>query len=117
MTTNLAVNIVRYVDDHQPGWVEVEFVDAQGQRHTFVDKVPGFTSLPLDAHSSYPQPGQVACEVFVTIPGCAGTPLGLHHNGPTVSCRVHRRNLRVYRPDIAALGLSEVCLRCSRLQL
>ena len=64
MRTNLAVKIVRYVDDHQPGWVEVEFVDAQGQHHTFVDKVPGFTSLPLDAHSSYPQPGQVACEVL-----------------------------------------------------
>jgi hypothetical protein len=64
MRTNLAVKIVRYVDDHQPGWVEVEFVDAQEHRHTFVDKVPGFTRLPLDAHSSYPQPGQVSCEVL-----------------------------------------------------
>jgi hypothetical protein len=75
MTTNLAVNIVRYVDDHQPGWVEVEFVDVRGQRHTFVDKVPGFTSLPLDAHSSYPQPGQIACEVLSRSHDTQGRPL------------------------------------------
>jgi hypothetical protein len=65
MTTNLAVNIVRYVDDHQPGWVESQFLDAKGRRHSFVDKVPSFASAgPLDANTAYPQSGYVACEVL-----------------------------------------------------
>ncbi len=64
MKMNLAVQIVRYVDDHQPGWVESQFVDAKGQCHTFRDKVPGFTAEHLGPESAYPQPGQVRCEAL-----------------------------------------------------
>ena len=60
----LTVEIVRYVDDHQPGWVESQFLDAQGKRHTFRDKVPGFTAIHLGPDSEYPQPGQVCCRVL-----------------------------------------------------
>lgn len=59
----LAIQIVRFVnDDPQPGVVACEFVDANGQKHTFIDKVPGFSSEVLDANSSYPQRGSVRCK-------------------------------------------------------
>ncbi len=58
----LGVQIVRFVSDEpQPGIVACEFVDAKGHRHTFIDKVPGFTAELLDAHSGYPQRGAVRC--------------------------------------------------------
>jgi len=63
-TQNLAVQIVRFVDDTQPGRVACEFKDAEGRRHTLVDKVPIFSSKLLDAASNYPQWGLVRCEVM-----------------------------------------------------
>jgi hypothetical protein len=63
----LAVEIVRFVDDHQPGWVECEFIDAEGHSHTLLDKVPAFgseTNEDLDAASKYPQPGVARCEIL-----------------------------------------------------
>jgi hypothetical protein len=38
----LALQIVRFVDDYQPGVVECEFIDANGRPHTFIGKVPNF---------------------------------------------------------------------------
>ena len=60
----LAVRIVRFVDDAQPGFVACEFEDADGRLHTLIDKVPIFTSLMLDATSVYPQIGVVRCETL-----------------------------------------------------
>ena len=60
----LAVQIVRFVDDTQPGVVACEFSDADGRRHTLIDKVPIFTTEHLDASSAYPQGGAVRCEVL-----------------------------------------------------
>lgn len=60
---SLAVEITRYVDDHFPGWVECVLLDADGTRHTFVDKVPVVTLANLQSDSDYPQPGSVRCEV------------------------------------------------------
>jgi hypothetical protein len=57
----LAVQIVRFVDDYQPGIVECEFNDADGRRHTLRDKAPIFTTELLDVHSKYPQPGTARC--------------------------------------------------------
>jgi len=61
----LAVQIVRFVDDTQPGIVAAEFVDAVGRRHTLIDKVPIFSEARLDAASAYPQPGAARCEVLL----------------------------------------------------
>ena len=58
------VQIVRFVDDHQPGWVECEFVDAEGHSHTIIEKVPVVTSEDLDAESRYPKAGTVRCEIL-----------------------------------------------------
>lgn len=59
-----AVQIVEFVDDHQPGRVVCRFVDAEGHEHRLIDKVPIFSSESLDARSEYPQPGAVRCEVL-----------------------------------------------------
>lgn len=61
---NLAVQIVRFVDDYQPGIVEVEFTDASGQLHRLIDKTPIFTTETLSADSRYPQPGTVRCRLL-----------------------------------------------------
>ena len=61
---DLKVQIVRFVDESQPGFVECEFVDAAGRRHTLFDKVPIFSTGYLDVDSAYPQPGIAACRVL-----------------------------------------------------
>lgn len=61
---NLSVEILRFVDDRQPGSVECEFMDAEGRKHRFVDKVPIFTANPLDRTSAYPHPGCIRCQVL-----------------------------------------------------
>ena len=53
------------MEDHQPGIVACEFVDAEGRRHILVGKVPIFsTEDSLDANSAYPRPGAVRCTVL-----------------------------------------------------
>jgi hypothetical protein len=61
---NLNVQIVRFVDPSQPGWVECEFVDAGGRTHVLKDKVPIFSVEDLDAGDSYPRPGSAPCEIL-----------------------------------------------------
>jgi len=60
----LAVQIVRFVDDHFPGWVECELIDAEGRCHTFVEKIPVVTEKDLGPDSEYPTPGTLRCEVL-----------------------------------------------------
>jgi len=60
----IRVSITRYVsDDPQPGIVECEFCDAHGRRWNFMEKTAIVSSEYLDAHTSYPQPGVIACEI------------------------------------------------------
>jgi len=58
---DVAVRIVRFVDDYQPGIVACELIDADGRSHTLIDKAPIFTDESLDASSEYPRPGVVRC--------------------------------------------------------
>ena len=60
----ISVQIIRFVDTHQPGWVECELVDAEGRRHIIVDKVPVVTTKDLRADSEYPTLGSVPCEIL-----------------------------------------------------
>jgi len=56
------VTILRYVsDDPQPGVVELE--DAHGRRWSFVEKTAIVSAAHLDANTSYPQQGIIACEI------------------------------------------------------
>ena len=68
MRANLTIEIVRFVDSHQPGWVETQFFDTKGRCHKIIDKVPMFvdSTAALDEDSVYPQPGVVVCEVLST---------------------------------------------------
>ena len=63
-TQVLSVQIVRFVDDSFPGWVECQFTDAAGRVHTLIEKYPMVTAQMLDADSQYPQTGVVECEVL-----------------------------------------------------
>jgi hypothetical protein len=61
---DLAVEIVRFVVDYQPGIVACEFVDASGRRHTLIEKAPVVSAEDLNADSEYPQPGLARCIVL-----------------------------------------------------
>jgi hypothetical protein len=62
--TGIRVSVTRYLgDEPQPGVVECEFTDAKGQRWTFVEKTTVVTDEDLDARSSYPRAGVIACEI------------------------------------------------------
>jgi hypothetical protein len=56
------VQIVRLVDDDFPGFIECQFIDAHGRLWSFIEKVPVVTEAYLDAGSTYPQTGVIACE-------------------------------------------------------
>jgi hypothetical protein len=60
---DLTVEIVRFVQEHQPPVVEAQFCDSIGRLHTFVDKSAIFTTdWGLEASSQYPQPGVIRCD-------------------------------------------------------
>jgi hypothetical protein len=59
----VTVQISRFVDDHQPGFVECILMDALGKSHLFVEKAPIVSTDDLWSTSNYPQPGAIACEV------------------------------------------------------
>ena len=60
----IAVQIVRFTDAAQPGWVECVLRDASNREWLLADKAPVFTTANLDSDSTYPQPGSVACEIL-----------------------------------------------------
>ena len=60
----IKVEITRFVDDSQPGFVECRFYDALDKEHLVIDKVPVVTLENLDAHSTYPRPGVIGCTVL-----------------------------------------------------
>jgi hypothetical protein len=61
---SLRVQIVRFVDEYQPGIVECQFRDALGEVHRMIDKLPIFTDANLWSDSDYPQPGLAECMVL-----------------------------------------------------
>lgn len=70
----LRCEAVRWVDDEPfPGVVEVQFVDAAGQRWSLFDKSPIFAQFAdLTRDSVYPVKVTVACEVQDDIEAKAG---------------------------------------------
>lgn len=63
MRHNVKVQIVRFTDADQPGFVECVFRDTSNREWVLWDKVPIFSKIDLDEHYSYPQPGVAACEI------------------------------------------------------
>jgi len=60
----LSVQIVRFVDEYQPGIVACDFLDAAGHCNTIIAKIPLVSMKDLDAGSTYPRPGGVGYEVI-----------------------------------------------------
>lgn len=59
----IPIAIIRYVDEHQPGFVECEFVDAMGMRHTFIEKAPVVAHCTINSQTTLPLPGSTVCRV------------------------------------------------------
>ncbi len=57
------VQVSKYVDDSQPGWVECTLIDVNDREWVFVEKVPVVTTKNLNKDSTYPDQGFIACEV------------------------------------------------------
>ena len=45
---------VRWADDHFPGWIEVDIVDAEDRTHRIVEKAPVLTRANITAASTFP---------------------------------------------------------------
>ena len=69
---SLLVQIDRFVDEHQPGFVECSLVDASGKKHTFIEKSPIVSTEHLFFASEYPKPGLIACQVEQEFLGATG---------------------------------------------
>ena len=67
--TCLRVEIVDFVDESFPGFVRCAFLDAHGNRHTFIEKIPVVTTQGLWTDSIYPQQGLVPCEKVEILEG------------------------------------------------
>jgi hypothetical protein len=63
LVANVTCEIVRWTADEFPGWVEVELLDADGIRWSFIDKAPIFSADPLTSATSYPVPGVIRCVI------------------------------------------------------
>jgi hypothetical protein len=60
----IRVAIVRCLDDVWPAFIECEFFDAHGECHRFHDKSVCATADMIDASTTYPYPGAIACQVI-----------------------------------------------------
>ena len=72
--SNVAVQITRFLDPHNPGVVECILADVDGHVHRFIDKVPIFTGEQLDAQSTYPCVGEIRCKVVAQWLDTGGRP-------------------------------------------
>lgn len=61
MKVTLQVQVERFVDDHQPGFVACVLIDADGRRHEFIEKGPVVSDANLWSDSLYPQAGFLGC--------------------------------------------------------
>ena len=59
---SISAEIIRWVDDYQPGIVECSFTDAHGREWRVIEKLPVVTLERLDSQSKYPRPGFLACQ-------------------------------------------------------
>jgi hypothetical protein len=57
----LRVRIARFVDPHQPGWVECHFVDGAGRLWKIIEKVPVVSDDDISESTPLPVPGIVHC--------------------------------------------------------
>ena len=73
----LRVDKVGFADESFPGFAHCDFTDANGNRHTFLEKIPVVTTKDLWTDSTYPQPGMLPCERVECLHDGAGRALAL----------------------------------------
>jgi len=60
----IRAEIVRWISDDFPGFVECRFTDRFGREWSFVEKVPVLTKADLRSNSPFPRPGFIACQII-----------------------------------------------------
>jgi hypothetical protein len=73
--SELRIDIVRFVDERFPGFVECLFTDADGKDHVLIDKALMFTEKDLWIDSQYPEPGHLRCQILSRSKNVAGEEL------------------------------------------
>jgi hypothetical protein len=73
--SELRIDIVRFVDDRFPGFVECLFTDADGKDHVLIDKALMFTEKDLWIDSQYPESGHLRCQILSRSKNVAGEEL------------------------------------------
>ena len=61
---SIPIEIVRYTDDHVPGFVECRLTDAYGRVWSFEEKVPIVSAEYLSADDQYPRPSSIECTIL-----------------------------------------------------
>lgn len=62
----IRISITAFVDAGFPGWVECVMIDANGDLHQFVEKVPVISNENLRPDSGYPRDGSIVCRVITS---------------------------------------------------
>jgi hypothetical protein len=63
VTAYFRAQIIRWVSDDFPGFVECRFAGALGREWSLIEKLPVVTNADLRSNSQFPQPALIACEV------------------------------------------------------
>jgi hypothetical protein len=61
---SVPIEIVRYTDDHVPGFVECRLTDVFGRVWSFEEKVPVVSAEYLSADSGYPRASSIDCKIL-----------------------------------------------------
>ena len=69
------IQIIRFVDDYQPGIVECQLIDAHGRAWSFIEKIPIVTSEDIWRDSVYPRPAVLDCVIVGRVPDDSGREL------------------------------------------
>jgi hypothetical protein len=72
VTAYIRAQIIRWVSDDFPGFVECRFTDTLGREWSLIEKLPAVTDVDLRSGSQFPQPALVACEVLAVAQDNAG---------------------------------------------
>lgn len=59
----IKIEIIEFISNDQPGFVECKFFDAWDKEHRVQEKISVVTEKDLNKSSVYPQDGIIACEV------------------------------------------------------
>jgi hypothetical protein len=102
--TYIRAQIIRWVSDDFPGFVECQFADRFGREWAIIEKLPILSIADLSSHSRVPQHVLVACEVIAKHQDDAGreivdittmTPWGITTTDGTSSFQLYAEQLQV----------------------